>query len=152
MDRREGFLSFAALLIGLIIAIASLTHNVGTLARPGPFLLPLLTALCLIVTGFCSLIGAFRGSGRDRVSTDKLFDRSLFNVVAAVVAMGVYSLILPWVGYLLSTFLLLVFLFKTAGVRRWINVVLTSFLVTSLSYLLFDYALKLRFPPGILSL
>lgn len=152
MDRKEGFLSFTALLIGFIIAIASLTHNVGTLARPGPFLLPFLTALGLIVTGFCSLIGAFRGSGRDRASPDKLFDRSLLKVVAVVVAMGVYSLVLSWVGYLLSTFLLLIFLFKTAGFRRWIDAVLTSFLVTSFSYMLFGYALKLRFPTGILSL
>src|SRR5262245_32857682 len=100
------------MLIGISIAGASLTHNIGTLTRPGPFLLPLFTGLCLAATGLCSLIGAFRQSGRDRVSTDKLFDRSLFKVLAAVLAMGVYTLILSWVGYLLSTFLLLLFLFK----------------------------------------
>lgn len=151
-DRKEVFLSFAALLLGVIVAIGSLTHNVGTLTRPGPTLLPFLTALCLIVTGFFSLIGSFRGSGRARVSTGGLFDRSLLKVVAVVMAMGVYTLILSSVGYLLSTFFLLTFLFKTAGFRRWIDVVLASFLVTGFSYLLFAYALKVRFPPGILSL
>jgi hypothetical protein len=151
-NRKEVFLSFAALLVGLIVVIASLTHNVGTLTRPGPTLLPFLTALCLVVTGFCSLIGALRGSGSNRADTQKLFDRSLFKVVAVVMAMGVYTLILSSVGYLLSTFLLLTFLFKTAGFRSWIAVLSTSFLVTSSSYLLFAYALKVRFPTGIFSL
>lgn len=151
-DRQELFLSLAALLVGAMVAIGSLAHNIGTLHRPGPTLLPFLTALCLIATGFFSLIGALRGSGRGRTSATKLFDRSLFKVVAVVIAMGVYTLILSSVGYLLSTFFLLTFLFKTAGFRSWVAVLLTSLLVTSFSYLLFAYALKVRFPPGILSL
>ena len=152
MDRQEVWLSFAALLVGVIVAIGSLTHNIGTLTRPGPTLLPFLTSLCLIATGFFSLIGALRASGRGRVSGAKLFDASLFKVVAVVIAMGIYTLILSSVGYLLSTFFLLAFLFKTAGFRSWVAVLLTSFLVTSFSYLLFAYALKVRFPQGILSL
>jgi putative tricarboxylic transport membrane protein len=151
-DRKEVFLSLAALLLGLIVAISSLAHNIGTLTKPGPTLLPFLTALCLILTGFFSLIGALRGSGHDSADTNRLLDRSVFKVVAVVVAMGVYTLILASVGYLLSTFFLLAFLFKTAGFRSWIAALATSFLVTSSSYLLFAYALKVRFPTGIFSL
>jgi putative tricarboxylic transport membrane protein len=152
MDRKEGLLSFIALVLGLVVAIASWTHNVGTLARPGPFLLPLLTALCLAATGLNSLVRTFSAKQHNKEKPDELFDRSPFKVVAIVMAIGVYTAILSWIGYLVSTFLLLVFLFKAAGFQKWTNVVLASFLVTAFSYLLFGYALKLRFPPGIFPL
>jgi putative tricarboxylic transport membrane protein len=152
MDRKEGLLSFTALLLGLGVAIASWTHNVGTLARPGPFLLPLLTALCLAATGLYSLVRTFSVKEHNKEKSDGLFERSPFKVVAIVLAIGVYTVVLSWIGYSMSTFLLLIFLFKTAGFQQWINVVLTAFVVTAFSYLLFGYALKLRFPAGIFSL
>src|SRR5919106_3484386 len=93
-DRKEIFLSLAALLVGASVAIASLTHNIGTLTKPGPTLLPFLTASCLIVTGIFSLIGAVRGSSPNRADTNKRFDRSLFKVLAVFMGLGVYTLIL----------------------------------------------------------
>jgi drug/metabolite transporter (DMT)-like permease len=148
MDRKEGLLSFTALVLGLVVAITSWTHNVGTFARPGPFLLPLLTALCLAATGLYSLVRAFSAQKHKKEKPDELFDRSPFKVVAIVLAIGVYTVILSWIGYMVSTFLLLVLLFKAAGFQKWSHIVLTSLLVTAFSYLLFGYALKLRFPPG----
>lgn len=152
MDRKEGLLSFTALLLGLIVAIISWTHNLGTLARPGPFMLPLLTALCLAATGLYSLLRNLKAKEHNNKKPDEPLDRSPFKVVAIVLAIGVYTAILSWIGYLVSTFLLLVFLFKAAGFDKWSHIVLAAFLVTAFSYLLFGYALKLRFPPGIFSL
>jgi hypothetical protein len=108
--------------------------------------------LCLAATGLYSLVRTFSAKEQNKEKPDGLFDRSPFRVVAIVMAIGVYTAVLSWIGYLMSTFLLLVFLFKAAGFQRWTHVVLASFLVTAFSYLLFGYALKLRFPPGIFSL
>jgi hypothetical protein len=152
MDRKEAVIGFTAALIGLAVAITSWTHNVGTLARPGPFLLPFLTGLCLATTGLYSLFKALSANRPDETKPKKLFDQSILKVVMVIMAMGVYTVVVSWIGYSISTFLLLIFLFKTAGFRSWINIVLAAFVVTISTYLLFGYLLKLRFPAGIFSL
>jgi putative tricarboxylic transport membrane protein len=152
MDRKEALTGLTAAVIGLVVAIASWTHNVGTLARPGPFLLPLLTGLCLAITGLYSLFKALSAKRPDETKPAKLFDQSVRKVIMVIMAMAAYSVVVSWIGYSISTFLLLIFLFKTAGFHRWINVVLTAFVVTISTYLLFGYVLKLRFPAGIFSL
>lgn len=152
MDRKEALLGFTAFVIGLVVAMTSWTHNVGTLGRPGPFLLPLLTGLCLATTGLHSLFRALTAKQPAEPKAERLFDRSVLKVVMVIMAMAVYTVVVYWIGYSISTLLLLIFLFKTAGFQRWINVVLAAFLVTVSTYLLFGYVLKLRFPAGIFSL
>ncbi len=60
------------------------------------------------------------------------------------------ALLLEWLGYLLATTLLLIFLFRIAGSNRWGIVLGASILAVVGSYLLFN-ALEVTFPEGLIS-
>jgi hypothetical protein len=60
----------------------------------------------------------------------------------------VYPLLLERLGYLITTLLVLIILFRSMN-NRWSSVLLASVLTVLVSYLLFTY-LGIRFPKGIL--
>jgi len=151
MEKKEWGLNLGMLLIGVLFVIESLRLGLGSIHRPGSGFLPFYTGLGLCLVAFFSLIKNFltarKGNGKDQ---EKFFARSVLKVVAIVVALIVYVLIVPWLGYLLSTFMLLLFLFKAGGFRKWALIAVAAFLTISISYLLFSYWLGLRFPKGFL--
>lgn len=53
-------------------------------------------------------------------------------------------------GFIVSTFLLLVFLFKGLEPQSWRNALVLSVVTTAVCYLVFGVFLELQFPPGIL--
>lgn len=151
MAKKEWVIDFVILFVGIILIIESLRLGVGSIHRPAPGFLPILTGIGLSVVAFFSLIKNFLAAKRDKDGNrEKLFGRSVLNVVAISIALFVYVLVFPWVGYLLSTFLLLIFLFKVGGFRRWAFVLAAAILTVSIIYLFFGSWLKIRFPKGFL--
>jgi putative tricarboxylic transport membrane protein len=151
MERKEWVLVLGMFLIGVIFVIEALRLGLGSVHRPGPGFLPFYGGLLLSIISFFSLIKSFftapKGSGKERV-----FAGSILKVVAIVVSLIIYILIIPWLGYLLSTFMLLLFLFKAGGFRKWAFILAAAFLSVCMSYLLFSYWLGMRFPKGFLGL
>jgi len=67
-----------------------------------------------------------------------------------VVYLIVYVAVFKWLGFLISTFALLLLLFKSLEPQRWSVALLLSAVTTILCFLIFGYFLELRFPQGIL--
>jgi hypothetical protein len=63
-------------------------------------------------------------------------------------ALLLYALLLPRLGYLLTTFLLMGVLFSVYERRKWWVVGSASLLVIILTYLVFHHWLKVQFPVG----
>ncbi len=79
---------------------------------------------------------------------EKFFKGTVLNVVTVAAALIVYILILSRFGYLLSTFMLLICLFKAAGFRKWSLILAAAFLAAAFSYVLFGHWLNVRLPKG----
>ena len=62
----------------------------------------------------------------------------------------IYALVLEWLGFLLSTFGLLVFFFRTLQRQSWLVVVTGSLATSLLSYLVFKTWLGVNLPGGLL--
>jgi len=62
-----------------------------------------------------------------------------------------YALLLEKIGYLITAFLILVFLFRSAGSKGWRFVLIISGVTTLVTYFFFTY-LGLRFPAGFLGM
>lgn len=140
-------------IIGIVFVIGSLQLGLGTVQHPGKGFLPFYTGAALTFVSFFCLIKYFlKARGENDKSQEKHVGQSASNVIIIVVALFIYVLVLQWLGYLLSTFLLLTVLFAVAGFRKWVFIVIYAFITTSLSYLIFSYSLNLRFPKGILGL
>jgi hypothetical protein len=63
----------------------------------------------------------------------------------------IYTLLLKHLGFLISTFSLLILLFLVKAHYQLLKVILISFLVTAGSYLVFQVWLKVQLPKGILA-
>jgi putative tricarboxylic transport membrane protein len=70
----------------------------------------------------------------------------------ALSALLVYGLVLERLGYLITTFLFLIFLMRSIKPQKWIVTMIIAFAATASSYVLFDLWLKVRLPIGILGI
>ena len=147
MAKKEWLVSLVLFLLGVACSIEALRLGLGTVRRPGVGFLPLLVGGCLSLLAFFSLIIEIWAASKDK-TRGRFPVGSVGKVVVVICCLGVYVVVLPIAGYLLSTFLLFIFLFRTGGFKRWGLAILAAFLTASISYLLFGFLLNIRFPKG----
>ena len=73
-----------------------------------------------------------------------------FRGAKLMAALFVYVAVFQVLGFILSTFLLLVFLFKGLEPQSWRTALLLSAVTVAICYLVFGVFLELQFPPGLL--
>ena len=71
-----------------------------------------------------------------------------WRLVGAVVALFAYGLLLMPLGFVLTTLLVLGFLFRGIAGLGWVVSLGSTVAATVLSYVLFSVWLKVPFPPG----
>ena len=71
-------------------------------------------------------------------------------VVGLMVAILVYALVFKWAGFLLSTFVLLLFLLKGLEPQKWSVALAVAVVTVVLVYVIFGFFLESQFPEGIL--
>lgn len=134
------------LLTSLTICVASIQLKLGTPRDPGPGFMPFATGLFLL---FFSL-GALFKEGREEEKQEGPWAGPYWRkVITTTISLVIYALILTRLGYLLSTFLLLVFLFWTPEYKKWIVTLIKATLSTGITYLVFDKWLDCQLPQGI---
>jgi putative tricarboxylic transport membrane protein len=148
MARKEWMINAAMFVVGVVFLIESLRLGLGSVRRPGPGLLPLYTGAALALVASFSLVRGLLAP-RGEKDKEKFFGPSIGNVVIILVGLVAYVFLLPWLGYILSTFMLLMFLFRAGGFRKWGLILLLAFLATAATHLVFSSWLNLRFPKGI---
>jgi hypothetical protein len=70
----------------------------------------------------------------------------------ALIALFVYAFALKYLGFLVTTFLFMVFLLKVIDPQRWGTVFITALVTSAAAQLLFKTWLKVQLPRGILGL
>lgn len=132
------------------IILLSLKYGVGHFHEPGPGFITFFAGAILVVLSLALFLASFR----DRAARNSLADLwagletgKVFYVIFLLVA---YTFLLKPVGFLISTFVLLVLLFRVKGSYRFKTIFLMSLLVTAGSYLVFEIWLKAQLPKGIL--
>jgi putative tricarboxylic transport membrane protein len=140
------------ILLSLFIVFFSRNIGLGEFRAPGPGLMPFLVGLFLLLISLYALIRSLlRRSGREETSNregSKIHFRQIGLVLLLLLA---YALLLEKIGYLITAFLMLVFLFRSAGSKGWRFVLITSSVTALVTYVFFTY-LGLRFPTGILGI
>ena len=142
--------SLFALLLALYVLKEGIGYDIGGLHHPGPGFFPLFGGLVL---GLFSVILFLRSVLVESKPVDsKVKDETgkPLLLIYAVVGLVVYTFILEPVGYILSTFLLLVFFLKLFEQKRWWVEIVTAGIISSASYILFAVLLKSELPEGIL--
>lgn len=69
---------------------------------------------------------------------------------STVLCLFLYGLFFEYLGYLVSTFLLIALIVRAVGTKKWGTILAIAFISDSVSYLIFCILLQCQLPAGIL--
>lgn len=138
--------------LGIGICIESIHLKLGELHRPGPGFTPFLAGVLLTILGsmlvFPSISTRLRKN--DGLSGKKLWvkeNRKIF-IITILTLVGYISL-LEFLGFVVTTFIFFLILFKLKEPKRWVKPIVFSAVTVMISYLIFSVWLTCPFPKGI---
>ena len=134
-----------------VVLIQSIRMGVGTLGNPGMGFMACGASGTMALLSLILLIQTFiKGKGKEEPA--RPFAGLLLGRVGGfVIAVLIYILLLPSLGYLVTTFLLLACLLVIVGRRQWWLLILFPALSSLVSYYVFAKIFQCPFPAGILS-
>lgn len=152
MKTQVRFESIFWILIGGYVAIHGYWLGLGHLHSPGPGFIFFLAAAVLIVLSAVDLLTPFIGKAliAEEEKTPAWSGVRWQKILLVLIAVSAYVYFLNRAGFLLSTFFLMLFLFKAIEPTRWWIAILSSIVTTTLSYAIFSRWLGVPFPGGIL--
>jgi len=150
MKRLDQISSSCLLLLAAAISIQSYKLSLGTWAEPGPGFFPMGSGVALGFISFLILLHA--------LLTPKLKEGSLFwpgktgikKIVLVVLTLLLYSFFLEILGFLLCTFIGLIFLLRVIEPQKWFPAISFAVITTLISYVVFEMVLKSQLPRGII--
>lgn len=136
------------LLFGAFICLEARKLDMGRIVKPGPGFFPFWLGMALIIVSLALIIQSTRGKAD--APTQGLWKGLRWEkILYTLAALLLYSFLLESLGYILATFLLLLFLFRAIESQRW-PVVISGSVVTSLfTYALFKLWLQVQLPVGL---
>ena len=137
----------AAVLGGILLAVAGWRLDLGTSKLPGPGFFPLLIALTIGGLGVWLL---FRPGDEEKPIPAGSSRWGRFSL--AVASVLIYGLILTQLGYLASTFALLFVQLRWVERQGWSTSLATAALASGFSLVLFRVLLKVPLPVGFFPL
>jgi putative tricarboxylic transport membrane protein len=113
---------------------------------PGVGFLPLWLGVLLAVLAVVLIAGAWR---RPKDANDKSpfpAKKALISVGLVMAGLGGYILLMEWLGYIVNTILLVVFLLKVVEKEPWTMTLLVAVLTTASLYIIFQVLLGITLP------
>ena len=135
-------------LFGLYIAFAGVQLKLGTPRAPKPGFLIFWMGIIMMVLSAAFFLQSFSTvqEGKKIRWKGKQWPKG----IKLMLALFLYAAVFHWLGFILSTFCLLLFLFKGLEPQRWRVALLLSAVTITICYLVFSVFLELQFPPGLL--
>ena len=134
--------------LAVAVCIESLQLQIGSFHQPGPAFLPFLAAVLLGILSLISLLQTLKGTLQDDYNA--WAKMSFLKLGLVVASLFLYVLLLNTLGFLLDTFILLLFLFRVMEPYRWTKVLFASLLTIGAVYAFFVVLLDSRLPKGFL--
>jgi len=138
--------------VGILLSLWATRYSIGSLTLPGPGSLPLVLGLILILL---SIIVIARGILSSRVTggdSPSFLLTGWKKGVYTVVILLLGAFFFERLGYLLTFFLLIVFLMRGAGAQSWKRTVLVAICSALGVYLVFVRLLEQPLPLGLLGI
>ncbi len=133
------------MIIGAYIVVESFRIGFGTLKSPGSGLFTFLAGLLIFFPNFVMI---FR---RKSTKSEMVLDRyGIKNFIFMSITLGGWLILLPFLGYVVVTFIATFVLSKIMRLEGWPKPLLLSAGTTALCYIFFDYILYLDLPRGFL--
>jgi hypothetical protein len=138
------------LLVSIMVLIGSIRLGIGTTRAPGA---GFITFGASALLGILSLSLVVKTLVKKQEPEEAVFRGTLWwRVAFAGLAVLGYALLLPILGYLITSFLLMSFLYWLVRAQRWYWIIISSLLSSLASWGLFSKLLNCQFPTGIFGL
>lgn len=137
------FLAFSALYL-----VQAVRLPLGSLEQPGPGLFPILVGAFLVVSGVAFLLQCLRQIPGTFTLPPGEAGRRVTGIAAILAA---FCLFLPWFGYSVTAFGLLLAILRLFGLTRWTVAAGVASVATAVSYYLFVAVLGVPLPAGFWS-
>ena len=137
--------------IGIYVAIHAYQLGLGQFHSPGPGFIFFLAALFLIILGGIDLGGTLiqrmeKGKEEGSIWLGVRWKK----ILLVLVILFAYNYFLSYLGFSLSTFLLMLFLLKVVEPTQWWVAILGSTATTLITYQVFKIWLEVPFPKGFI--
>lgn len=133
-------------LFGVYIIREGYTYHIGTVKEPGPGFFFFWAGWVLAGLSVFTLVKAHFAEEKE---FKKIWEAvQWYKPLLILVISIVYIIIFARLGFVLSTFVLMLLLFKFTGSRKWPTSLLGSFLAVFFCWLIFDVGLKCQLPKG----
>jgi len=145
VDQLSGFFWIG---ISIFVCLESVHSEIGTYQSPGAGFFPFWSGITLGIFALILIAKSWIEKKETKVM-DLWKGKEWDKVILTLTSLLIYALLLPRLGYLITTFGLMAFLFSLIGrPRLWIQGV--SALITMLvTYIIFYVWLKVQLPKGI---
>jgi putative tricarboxylic transport membrane protein len=153
MRRNDIYSSLVWLLVGVGFIWGGLKMEIGPLDGPGPGFFP------TIIGGVLSLLSLAlfltTSWGENQLSVKGSFwkeQRSWVKVSLSLFSLVFYLIALNYLGYILTTFLFILYLLKFVGKRGWGGSLLIAIIASLGSFAVFKTALGVLLPRGLINI
>jgi putative tricarboxylic transport membrane protein len=138
------------LAVSIIVIVGSIQLGLGTTHQPGPGFVTFGASGLLGILSLAAFLRTIlkKGSGGEALFRGILWWRVLFSGLAILA----FALVMPTLGYLTTSFLLMLFLYFMIHEQKWYWVIISSLLSSLASYYLFSKLLNCQFPDGLFGL
>jgi putative tricarboxylic transport membrane protein len=132
--------------------IFSYKYGLGKFNDPGPGLMPFLLGILLLITSIWLISrSAFKMEGKAEIieKEEEKGQTNLGRIIPILGSLFLYALFLQTLGYLMTTSIFFIFLYRITGFKRWGSLLLVTALTVAISYFGFT-SLGIIFPDGII--
>jgi len=146
-------LAVSLVLVGwaAFLLIQSRHLSFGSMRVPQTGFFPTVLAILLLILAAIlfgqGFVGAEPGRGPDKILTE-----GWSRIGLTLAAMIAFALVLESLGFLLSTFFLMILLLRAIESQRWSKVVVVAVLTAIASYAIFGWILGIPLPGGLLGI
>ncbi len=153
LKRDEVIAGMVIFIFGGVTAVLSLRMSIGTFRVPGSGMFPLILGILLMFLSCIFLVKLLYQYKKTTARKDSMSERGfpvqlIFFFGTMVLATAFFNQL----GYPLTSFLLLVVLLRTLGMKQWFFNILLSFMSAVACYFLFVQWLKIPLPKGWIGL
>jgi putative tricarboxylic transport membrane protein len=136
------------LLFGVIICWEARNLDMGRIVKPGPGFFPFWLGSSLILIAV-ALIIQHRRTNPEEAAQGLWKGRQWKKIIYMLGALLLYAFFLEFLGYLIATFFLMFFLFRSVEKQKWLVVIFGSIISSLTTYLLFKVWLQVQLPMGL---
>ena len=147
MKKSATVASIVFLVVGLGAFIESTKLPFGSVSAPAAGFFPAVLAVLLALASLCFFVETLRGSHEGAVQREPLTWKKIVLTLGSLLVFGV---VFERLGYLLATFLFIIFLLRAVERRSWGLAISVALSASIASYVVFGLLLGTLLPVGFL--